>query len=338
MIDVRRVILSEDRKQITFKMLDNLVDIPSCLPLIPFFHFVRAKNIRNIVFDFGDLNFIEPIGIAMLASIINQLRNDQRTVVCAISRCPIKSYLSRMNFFSNINVEYFEANPRRLNRNLVELTPIKTIEPQYCQLDDLSRRFRDVLCANISHEGRGAFYSSFDWTISELLGNVLTYATPSPDSIFNTCFFVAQFIPGGYFRRPRLCMSIIDNGPGIRKTMLRSPVHRETVEGMSMLDTIEFALRKGVTAGGGAGNGLYYTKRIVDANQGRISIFSKNAIFEVVSGEARHTLNIPEQFKTWDGTIVDIELYPENMIILEEVFQESPQSIPDSYLYNEMFE
>lgn len=173
------------------------------------------------------------------------------------------TYLSRMNLFQHLGVEFTENFQRHEEEG--RFFPIELLKED----DDLPRivgKISEVVRANL--DNAGAAMPCIHWTMFELLENILLHAEATTPGV--VC---AQFYP----QNRRMELAIFDMGRGLKASL---------EEGGSTLwshgEAITTALQQGQSRTGekGRGNGLTGTHEIVRLNGGSIEISTGNVIYD----------------------------------------------------------
>lgn len=247
----------------------------------------------DIVLDASNLSYIDPLGMATLRALFENQLVQKRVSMQFLSR-DLTSYLARMDFFKDIDVEGVDLSGvgRRNDRStsLVEITKISEHHQAEAAASRLARAITGRLTQSDpdapvdEHTGRNEFDSyrgPLEYSLKELLENSLTHARREgrgDAAVWLTC----QFYPKLNLVR----MAIVDNGCGFLATLRNHPeLHDRT-----HLHAIEAALKPRVSCNRGAmaqilgsenqGIGLTTTAKITDAAGGGLIIVSGNGIHD----------------------------------------------------------
>lgn len=211
------------------------------------------------------------------------------------------SYAERLDFHSNLGVEEVINNSRYDSRGrFVEITNFNC-DNSIELVNKIMRIFRENL------ELEETVFKMLNYCFFEVVDNVQNHA----DSPING-YLVAQRYPN----ERKLCISIIDCGKGIYKSLTES--ENSQYKHLSEKEAIEYCVKESVTNGNGMGNGLYHTRRFIELNCGKMAIYSGNKKI-IVKNDLIEVMNIPY----FTGTIVSLQIEMDNNVRLEDIFGEN---------------
>lgn len=247
----------------------------------------------TVELDASNLAYIDPLGMATLRALLEEVLETRRVFIHFLSK-NLTSYLARMDFFKDLDVEGADltgiGNRQDRSASLLEIT--KVTEHHHAEL--IASRLACALTGRLTQSapdapaneatGRNEFdsyRSPIEYALKELLENSLTHARREGRA--NAAVWVAcQYYPKLNLVR----MAIVDNGCGILATLQSHP---ELVE-KTHLRAIEAALRPRVSCNRGAmaaifgvenqGIGLTTTAEIARVAGGGILLATGNAVHE----------------------------------------------------------
>ncbi|KXS41962.1 MAG: Uncharacterized protein AWU54_1470 [Candidatus Frackibacter sp. T328-2] len=269
---------------------------------------IRHKDeIDTLKMDFTECSFISPASIGLICSVLKLLQKTEElnSIDIIESRYDINSYMSRMNLFSELGIDRVERF-RRHNPNgrFIPLTKVES-EENFRIIQDIM----DMIEANFALSRE--LFLCLDWCFNEIVDNIEVHASSPIDG----------YVIGQNYQH-RLEITIIDCGISIPSRMRES----EEYEFLSDEETLEYAIQQGVSSAIGQGNGLYYSSRFIENNQGRMIIHSNRARMRVEGGESySEILDL-----NWPGTVVHLEINKNSSVDPEYIFEESiPIDIQD---------
>ncbi len=296
-------------------------------------NFIVHANIRELLFsianildsaedeidiDAGNIKFIDPIGICVLASLCESLANQSRTIKLHNLSHNLESYLSRMDLLQQCGYEYDETKTR-LDRSdsLVEVTRVESqqnVETSASQISnclvgttpdyDESAPFDEMT----GYQPHTQLEDNLQYVFNELLENSLTHGRKFGYSGSNV-WVASQF----YRQKDIIKLGIVDNGCGFLRT-LRD--HEEKPE--SDYDAIELALKPytscnrdvGIMADSyNEGVGLTVISHIVGAANGDLSVFSGRALNNYKAGACNGYSSLSSP---WRGVGISISMPRDN--------------------------
>ena len=244
-------------------------------------HFIANPH-SNIVMDFRRLNFIYPDYALMILCSLKYLENIGINVTGTIKYSEGSTaitYLSKMQFFNNLNV----AVPNAFNN----LYPHSFVQIQeYTEENQLEvlKSILEMLRVNGNIDAN--VYAGLDYCFNEILDNVLNHSTVDKGWV------VAQYFPNLNTIRLMVC----DFGVGIKEALKEKYNFNEE-------DALLKCIQEGITNGKGQGHGLFATSRFIEMNKGWLSIISGNKKLDLSETKA-DVCTIPY----WKGTCVYLRI------------------------------
>jgi len=254
---------------------------------------IRTTN--NIV-DISNYNFIEPVGMAILYALYEDIGINLKNLG------PTNSYVNVM-----FNKEYDSS------KNYIPIEKVRhgSIEKNVKHITAMIIGHKDF--QNLSNTDRKDLYDYLYYMIGEVLNNALHHSL-SP---------IGAIIAGQYFpnlKKIQIC--VVDRGVGFLSNLKRKyNVYSES-------EAIKKALEKEVSCPperpysssqvDHAGYGLFVLSEIIKHTQGKLKIISNDgAIYLNENGELYSTDNISTE---WKGSIVVFEFYEKNINLSKDEF------------------
>jgi len=268
----------------------------------------------EIVLDASGLQFIDPLGMATLRSLFEQLAF--KSITMHFLSSALTSYLARMDFFKDLDIEGVDlsriGNRHDRGASLFELTKVT----EHRQAETVASKLAVALSGRLTHSdpnapvrddtGRNEFASycgPIEYALKELLENSLTHARREGHGTA-AVWVACQFYP----RKDLVRLAIVDNGCGFLATLRPHPeLFDKTHRG-----AIEAALRPRISCNRGAmakvfgsenqGIGLTTTAKIAEFADGSVLVASGDAMHH--TGTKTSTIiggNI------WDGVSVSFQ-------------------------------
>ena len=241
-----------------------------------------AEQNTKIIIDFSDCNFIYPdYAILLLCSIkhIENLGIEVKGTIKLDTNKEIVSYLAKMNFFENLNIELPISIPKINPHNSVQIQKY-TSENQTEVLNSILKVLKEKSSLDDN------VYASLDYCFNEILDNVLNHTDEKVGWV------VAQYFENINSIRLIVC----DFGMGIHASLNQKYSFTEE-------EAISKCIESGVTNGKGQGHGLFATASFVRLNKGWLSLFSGNKKLNVSEKGS-----IVKNIDGWQGTCVYIRI------------------------------
>ncbi|MCX7903290.1 MAG: hypothetical protein N2486_02155 [Caloramator sp.] len=248
---------------------------------------------------------IYPEWLVSIVGTVKHLEMSGKEVCLNIINNGNNNYISRINFYKELEVEY-EENFNRYDSSgrFIEITKfdqmnsidivnkaIKIIK-EHCDLD------KNVL-------------GTWNYCLFEIVDNVHNHADSSIDG-----YVVMQNYP----RNREIRCVVLDAGKGIYESLSQSSKYRN----ITPEEALKLSLEAGVTRGYGRGNGLYHLKNFIVENNGELQIFSCGQVLKL-SNKKIEVVDGPY----WQGTLIYVRINTHNEVDLDKVFGED---IPTSVL------
>lgn len=214
---------------------------------------LQDSDSRSVSFVFPKKAWIEPSTICGLAL---EILNNSKREIQFTGDVDSLNYLSRLDFFSLLGIDYQESFTRHPDAGriipLQSISDSPSVQTAVCKICDMAAR-------HIPNARE--FVPSMEWTVNELVDNVITHSeTPTPGLV------IAQYYP----EQKRMRIGISDYGLGIRATLAEAYKFDKDFE------AIEKAIERGITRNSkiGQGNGLAGSAQISKLNGGELLIYS----------------------------------------------------------------
>jgi anti-sigma regulatory factor (Ser/Thr protein kinase) len=236
----------------------------------------------TLIIDFSDCDFIYPdYAILLLCTIkyLEHIGNKVNGTIKLDSNKKIITYLAKMNFFENLNVELPISIPKFNHNNAVQIQKY-TSENQIEVLNRILKVLKQKSSINDN------VYVGLDYCFNEILDNVLNHTEEKVGWV------VAQYFENLNSIRLIVC----DFGLGIHKSLNQK--HNFTEE-----EAITKCIESGVTNGKGQGHGLFATSSFIKLNKGWLSLISGNKKLNVSEKET-----IVKEIPHWRGTCVYVRI------------------------------
>lgn len=268
----------------------------------------------DIVFNGEDVQFIDPLGIAVLGALLEPIKN-QRSCQIEWLSVNVGTYIDRMDLISRCEIQGVESRcgVRHDRRDrLVELTCVRNAHEVDQAADALATAIAGTLTPADPNEpidmetGRNQFDNfryPLSYVLRELLLNSLTHARKEGH------VDAAVWLAAQYFA-PEVQLAVVDNGCGILSTLRNSPA----LKSKTHTDAIRAALEPFVSCNldiglpGGTANqgvGLTTTRRIANAANGALLIASGDSATRSLSAHSLADIGLgPNGF--WSGVAIQV--------------------------------
>jgi hypothetical protein len=227
-------------------------------------------------------------------------------------------YVSRVNFFELIGMEYDEKFKRRNSTGrFTEITRFDSSDYLGLQNSIFEILNSDeTIALNVK--------AVFEFCLNEILDNVLNHsALPKKFGGYGICS--VQLFP----KLSEVRLIICDSGIGVREAL---SIHPDGIyTDISNEEAVRQCTIKGVTNKIGAGFGLFATSEFINKNQGQFLIYSGN----------HYTFNYQNELLTregsyWQGTIVFMKIKTNNIVDYKE-FMKGYEHLNLEEDYNEKY-
>lgn len=236
----------------------------------------------KLIIDFSDCDFIYPDYAILLLCTIKYLEHLGYKVSGTIkldANKGIITYLAKMNFFENLNVELPISIPKFDHNNAVQIQQYNSDN----QIEVLNSILKVLREKSSMHDN---VYASLDYCFNEILDNVLNHTDEK-----------VGWVVGQYFENLNSIRLIVcDFGMGIHKSLNQK--HDFTEE-----EAITKCIESGITNGKGQGHGLFATASFIRLNKGWLSLISGTKKLNVSEKKT-----VVKDIPNWQGTCVYIRI------------------------------
>jgi hypothetical protein len=257
-------------KELTFDNLHN--------------HLCDFTEIENSIIDVSGYDFVEPVGIAILKAIKQEVKDIE---IKSDPNSRFYSYLKILN-----EASYDES------RTYIPLEVVKSGNIDISRDRLVKKIMRDF--KDLESDDKEDLKRYLDYMVGEILNNAIQHSLSPIGAIITAQHFPTQ---------RKLQIVVVDRGVGfLHNIQKRYQVNTEQ-------DAILKALEKGVSSSptkmysnaiDNAGYGLYALKTIIEKTNGKLMIISNNGIVKL----GRHYLTAQElQNTNWKGSIVAFEFF-----------------------------
>lgn len=299
--------------------LPEAVAITHLVPLMAVLNQVRSCS-GNIELDCSRVRFVDPLGLTTLAAAIKEALSQGRRVAMPWLAPATTSYLERMNFFVDMDIEAVDV-PRNRNRNdqrgnLLEITHIVDSGKAEAVADQLAAAIVTMIIGRgqkpvnfqVPDTEYDEYYRPLRYALSELIENALTHARR--EGSFNSSVWVAAQYYKDVQTGGRVQVAVVDNGCGFLATLQNHPELSEKTHGAA----IRAALKPKVSCNRDVGPfgesvnegvGLTTTVLIAKATGGDVHIVSGDAL--LLDGSASVTKRrdqVQALTGRWDGVAI----------------------------------
>ena len=243
---------------------------------------------QEVLFDCGDLCFIRPLGVNILALLIRSLlqQASRKIFFTHPSDISCRKYLENQGFYKEFLIQdnVIEAVPRSTS---VGLRRIESFEPLYLEAIAEWLNRNSLLPDQVIKD-------AIKITLSEIINNVIDHSQSSIG-----CYISAQAYP----RENRLIFSVADLGVGFLET-LRPAGYNHLRKNQ---EAIALAVQSGVSSksrGGNAGAGLDILCGFLKHYFGHLEIISIDGVWRQNPDGTSSTDTIPFSFP---GSCINIE-------------------------------
>nr|WP_319564723.1 ATP-binding protein [uncultured Rhodoferax sp.] len=292
--------------------LPKNVGVANVAALFAILNQVRTAS-GNIELNCGNVCFVDPLGITALAAAIQDALSQGRRVAMPWLAPSTTSYLERMNFFVDMDIDAVDVPKNRIRTdqrgNLLEITHIVDSGKSEAVADQLAAAIVTMIIGrgqrpvnfHVPDTEYDQYYRPLRYALSELIENSLTHARR--EGAFNSSVWVAAQYYNDAQTGGRVQVAVVDNGCGFLATLQNHPELPEKTHGAA----IRTALKPKVSCNRdigffgesvNEGVGLTTTVQISKATGGSVHIVSGNALFIEGGGAA---VKRSEQVRQWPG-------------------------------------
>lgn len=272
--------------------LPETLAVKHIVPLMAVLSQVRTSP-GNVELDCSKVKFVDPLGITVLAAAVKEALAQGRRISMPWLARTTTSYLERMNFFLDMNIDAVDLPKNRIRTdqrgNLLEITHIVDSGKSEAVADQLASAIVTVIIGRrqkpvnfqIPDTEYDQYYRPLRYALSELIENALTHARR--EGAFNSSVWVAAQYYKDTQTGGRVQVAVVDNGCGFLATLLNHPELQEKTHGAA----IRTALKPKVSCNRDMGPfgesvnegvGLTTTVLISQATGGEVHLISGDAM------------------------------------------------------------
>jgi len=264
----------------------------------------------TVLVDLTELTFISPPCLAALAAALEYARRHHLFKGPGYMRRPkatqLEHFLERVDFYKLLDMKTDESFSRQPSAGRFrELTRVSD--------EELGNSVSDQIAEVLTDPGRGIRFDAAAsgvlrmmlwWGLVELMNNVFNHSESPFGAIAS-----AQSLPGSH----AIEACVVDCGLGVRRSLARVPEYQRLAAG----EALRMAVEKGVTSqpGNHTGEGLYWLRRIIEENSGRLTVLSEDRVLSLTSRGIRVS-----DFPPWPGTLVSMRLDCRRPIDIQRLF------------------
>jgi len=271
-------------------------DIQDYRRIISDYYDALRSPIEEVLFDCGSLRFIRPLGVNLLALMIQGLLKQGFTQIYFTDPLSIdcQKYLHDQGFYQEFQIENNIVRPSPRSTS-VGLRRMEQFDGFY--FDQISRWLnKNSLLPD------QAIDDIVKVTLSEIINNVIDHSDSSIG-----CYVSAQAYP----RENRLLFSVVDLGVGFLKTLSDSPKYRNLP---SNEQAIALAVKPGVSCksrGGNIGAGLDILSGFLQYYSGELEIVSMDGRWNQASNGSCSSMTMGFSFP---GTCINLGFNNNNIL------------------------
>lgn len=275
---------------------------------------IGADAGNDIVCDATALEFVDPIGLCLLAATCHQLARAGKRLRLENVPPAIADYLARMDLFKACGIEYRESFTRHDRRtDLVEICVAdkaadgeqlasKIVTTLVGATPDYKPHAKpDEMTGYLPHD---YLHKPLHYIFSELLENALTHAKRAGYKDARA-WVAAQYYPG----KDRIRLAVLDNGCGLLRSLERHPSLPEKSHAAATQIAFEprvtcnpdLEIRPNETAN--QGMGLTVVREIAARGSGILRLVSGDALAEQKGNSRLRTYRVTP----WQGVVLAME-------------------------------
>lgn len=275
---------------------------------------ISADSRTDIVCDASDLQFVDPVGLCLLAATCHQLARAGKKLRLENVRPAIVDYLARMDLFKACGIEYKENFIRYDRRSdLVEIC----VADKAAEGEQLASKIATALVGAMPDYDPNAkpdemtgflphehLHVPLHYIFSELLENALTHAKRAGYREART-WVAAQYYP----QLDRIRLAVLDNGCGLLHSLERHPnltekshaaaIHLSFEARVTCNPDLEIRPKETVNQG----IGLTVVREIVARGGGVLRLVSGDTLVEQKGDRRPRTRPITP----WQGVVLALE-------------------------------
>lgn len=280
-----------------------LLDVNSWEQLSRYNIFAADTQIDKIVFDFSDTIYVRPIGLIMAVALMKYSKNfniGKRHFLRESTSRNVCSYLERMDFYHQFKIVRNNVNRNGQSARLCEIHEIKG--ENYL----IAAHLKKIIESQVQIDPE--LSSAVTYSIGEVMDNIDAHSLSPING-----YICAQTYEN------ELEIAIVDCGIGMKESLRSYPAYEYiTSDDEAIIKSTE----KMVTSKPlehHAGQGLFFTRRFIDANHGKLFIQSGNALVEFNNNADNPIIN---RVNYWKGTIVGMVFDLETPVHTKDIFDE----------------
>lgn len=274
---------------------------------------ISADSADTISCDAVDLQFVDPVGLCLLAATCHRLATQGKKLRLENVSPAIAGYLARMDLFKACGIEYKENFTRHDRQtDLVEIC----VADKTAEGDILANKIVTALVGATpgydphaapdemtGYQPQDYLYKPLHYLFSELLENALTHAKRAGYKDARA-WVAAQY----YLRNDRIRLAVVDDGCGLLRSLERHPRLPEK----SHKAAIRLAFEPRVTCNPdlevrpnetvNQGVGLTVIREIVVRGRGALRLVSGDTMLELIGGREKTCPITP-----WQGVVLALE-------------------------------
>jgi len=259
-------------------MAGKIFEIPECDRLA-----IRTLDLSDVDSLFAD---------GALPVVADYMRNRKRLRI----RCEGKSHLTRpleLHGWLRLLTDGISSPDQRIPQRVQHFTSIDSVDKFVTR--SVRAVMQRVKCAT-------DVLKSFEWSLSEVIGNVFTHSESHVGGLAQTLILPRSRV---------IRFSVVDTGIGLRGSL--SKRYRDV---RNDLVAIQLAIQKGVTrdTSAGQGWGLFGTSKIASASGGLLSIWTGTGKMVIDSSGHAEFFEVP----FFRGTAVDFSLRTDRSLSLQK--------------------
>ncbi|MED1603064.1 ATP-binding protein [Alkalihalophilus marmarensis] len=302
---IHKVLAGENTK--TSNLIEQLSNIASFIEIID-------DDEPEIEVNFDNISFVDPTKLALITCFVRNLSQSRHTTVnCINCHLDNENYISRMNFFDLVDFDYQEQYGR--NAAAGRFIPIQVLTEE--TQNELHSEIMNVMSQNWTGID-DTVIGCLSYAINEITYNVFNHSKSTLGGVIT-----AQY----YARKNLIRLAIIDSGIGIPSSLRKNSNYYNFTDVEAVEKALEHNVSWDETLTENFGAGLYFSKRIVEANHGKLSIYSNNAKVTVDQTGVSAT---PHDY--WCGTAVFFDINTDNTLDIDDVFLGNVSSIVEDYV------
>jgi len=265
-------------------------------------HICDFTKIENGIIDVSSYDFVEPVGIAILEAIKQEIK----VKIKLDQNSPFHSY------FKTLNEAHYDESRTYIPLEIVKSGNVDISKDRLVK--KIMSDFKDL-----SNEDKEDLRKYLNYMVEEILNNAIQHALSPIGAIITSQYFPAQ---------RRLQVVVVDRGVGFLHNIQKR--YQVNTERYAILK----ALEKGVSSppakintyysqNNNVGCGLYALKTIIEKTNGKLMIISNNGMVKL---DRYNNLTARElQNTNWKGSIVAFEFFEDEIdkinFTLEEFFR-----------------